>query len=47
MAFNLCQADSKAEHQNPTQKNQLSIPVAKSSTTEAPDIVYAKLGMPF
>ena len=39
MTLNLCQADSKVQHQNPIKKNHLSIAVAKSSTTEMPDKV--------
>ena len=46
MALNFCQADIKAQHQKSNFKNHLSIAVAKSSTTERPDRVYAKLGMP-
>ena len=44
IALNLCKADSKAQHQK--SRNHLSIAVAKSSTTETPDRVYAKVGMP-
>ena len=45
MALNVCQADSKVQHQN--QKNHISIAVGKSSTTETPDRAYANLGRPF
>ena len=45
MALIFCQADSKAQHQNPIKKNHLSI--VKSSTTETPDRVYAKMGLSF
>ena len=44
--LNLCKADSKAQHQKSSLRNHLSIAVAKSSTTETPDRVYAKVGMP-
>ena len=46
IALNLCKADSKAQHQKSSLRNHLSIAVAKSSTTETPDRVYAKEGMP-
>ena len=46
IALNLCKADSKAQHQKSSLRNHLSIAVAKSSTTETPDRVYAKVGMP-
>ena len=46
IALNLCKADSKAQHQKSSLRNHLSIAVAKSSTTEMPDRVYAKVGMP-
>ena len=45
IALNLCKADSKAQHQKSSLRNHLSIAVAKSSTTETPDRVYAKVGM--
>ena len=41
IALNLCKADSKAQHQKSSLRNRLSIAVAKSSTTETPDRVYA------
>ena len=47
MGLNLCQADSWVQHHNPNSKNHLSIAIAKSTTPETPDRVYAKLGMPF
>ena len=47
MVFDLCQTDSKVQHQNPNKKNHHSTDIAKSITTETPDRVYAKLGMPF
>ena len=46
IALNLCKADSKAQHQKSSLRNHLSIAVAKSSTTETPDRVYAKEGIP-
>ena len=46
IVLNLCKADSKAQHQKSSLRNHLSIAVAKSSTTETPDRVYAKVGMP-
>ena len=46
IALNLCKADSKAQHQKSSLRNRLSIAIAKSSTTETPDRVYAKVGMP-
>ena len=46
IALNLCKADSKAQHQKSSLRNHLSIAVAKSSTTETPDRVYAKEGTP-
>ena len=46
IALNLCKADSKVQHQKSSLRNHLSIAVAKSSTTEMPDRVYAKEGMP-
>ena len=45
--LNLCQADSEMQHQNPIKTNHHSIAVAKSSTTEKPNRVFAKLGMHF
>ena len=45
--LNLCQADSKAQHQNPIKNNHYSIAVDKSNTTETADRVYANLGKPF
>ena len=47
MVLDLCQAESKVQHQNPIKTNHLSIAVARSSTMEMPDRVYAKLGMPY
>ena len=44
IALNLCQAYSKAQHQNPIKENHLSIAVAKSSTTDTPGGAYVKLG---
>ena len=47
MALNLCQVDSKEQHHNSGLKNHHSIAVDKSNTTEMPNRMYAKLGMPF
>ena len=47
IAFNLCQADSKARHQSPIFKKNHSIAVAKSNTTEMPNRVSAKSEKPF
>ena len=41
MMLNLCQADSKVQHQNC--KNHHSIAIAKSNTTEMPDVGNAFL----
>ena len=46
IALNLCQEDSKVQHQNPIKKH-LSIAIAKSSTNMMPDRVYARLGIHF
>ena len=46
IVLNLCQADFKAQHQNPI-KNHHSIAIAKSNIMEMPDRGYTKLGKPF
>ena len=46
MARNLCQTDSKAQHQNPISKIIYPIAIAKSTSMETLDRVYAMLGMP-
>ena len=47
IVLNLCQTDSKAQHQNPINKIIISIAVAKSNTTETPGRVYVNSGKHF